>query len=95
MLTIMIESSTLVARIAVNILRKTALANEVTQDELAKHLGINRGTMSSRFRKRELKLTEFLQLASLLGQNPLKILEQAEKQAAIASKEKSQPCLPG
>lgn len=91
----MIESSTLVARIAVNILRKTALANEVTQDELAKHLGINRGTMSSRFRKRELKLTEFLQLASLLGQNPLKILEQAEKQAAIASKEKSQPCLPG
>lgn len=92
MLTIMIESSTLVARIAVNILRKTALANEVTQDELAKHLGINRGTMSSRFRKRELKLTEFLQLASLLGQNPLKILEQAEKQAAIASKEKSQPC---
>ena len=91
----MIESSTLVARIAVNILRKTALANEVTQDELAKHLGINRGTMSSRFRKRELKLTEFLQLASLLGQNPLKILEQAEKQAALASKEKSQPCLPG
>lgn len=92
MLTIMIESSTLVARIAVNILRKTALANEVTQDELAKHLGINRGTMSSRFRKRELKLTEFLQLASLLGQNPLKILEQAEKQAALAGKEKSQPC---
>lgn len=88
----MIESSTLVARIAVSILRKTALANEVTQDELAKHLGINRGTMSSRFRKRELKLTEFLQLASLLGQNPLKILEQAEKQAAIAGKEKSQPC---
>lgn len=88
----MIESSTLVARIAVNILRKTALANEVTQDELAKHLGINRGTMSSRFRKRELKLTEFLQLSSLLGQNPLKILEQAEKQAALASKEKSQPC---
>lgn len=92
MLTIMIESSTLVARIAVNILRKTALANEVTQDKLAKHLGINRGTMSSRFRKRELKLTEFLQLSSLLGQNPSKILEQAEKQAALAGKEKSQPC---
>lgn len=88
----MIESSTLVARIAVNILRKTALANEVTQDELAKHLGINRGTMSSRFRKRELKLTEFLQLSSLLGQNPSRILEQAEKQSALAGKEKSQPC---
>ncbi|MFU0535145.1 MULTISPECIES: hypothetical protein [Gardnerella] len=51
--------------------------------------------MSSRFRKRELKLTEFLQLSSLLGQNPSKILEQAEKQAALAGKEKSQPCLPG
>lgn len=83
------------AAFATNALLCAAVLAKKTKVQLADALGINRNTLAKNFDTGDMKLTEFLQLSSLLGQNPSKILEQAEKQAALASKEKSQPCLPG
>lgn len=67
----------------------------ITQDTLATKAGIPRNTLNRKINGGVFRFDELTRISKVCKMPLSKILEQAEKQAALASKEKSQPCLPG
>ncbi|WP_422118752.1 helix-turn-helix domain-containing protein [Gardnerella sp. DNF00476] len=67
----------------------------ITQDTLATKAGIPRNTLNRKINGGVFRFDELTRISKVCKMPLSKILEQAEKQAAIASKEKSQSCLPG
>ncbi|EGL14237.1 conserved domain protein [Gardnerella vaginalis 315-A] len=64
----------------------------ITQDTLAIKAGIPRNTLNRKINGGVFRFDELTRISKVCKMPLSKILEQAEKQAALASKEKSQPC---
>lgn len=74
------ESSIKISRKAVQTIKCTALANEITLKDLAPRLGINRQTLAERFNRKEMKLDEFVAASHELGISAYQVLKTAEEE---------------
>ncbi|MFC2626315.1 MAG: hypothetical protein ACFNZJ_04175 [Parascardovia denticolens] len=72
-----VESSITVTATAIDKLRREALAAEITETNLAPKLGMTRQTLASKYKKGDMKLSEFIAAAHLIGTNPINILTSA------------------
>ena len=70
---------------AVDMLRKHALAEKINLREQGEAIGLKPHAMTARYKKSDMKLSEFYVLAKSLGTNPIKLLQQAEQQTEMAS----------
>lgn len=70
-----IQSSIIVTSAAIEKLRREALASEVTETRLAPQLGMTRQTLASRYKAGNMKLSEFVAAAYIIGVDPAAILQ--------------------
>lgn len=82
----MTVNSNRIAEMAVDGLRREARAAEVPQAVIGQVIGKSRQTVNVKFRSGDMRLTEFVNIAQSLGISPHKVLERAEKNAALADK---------
>lgn len=78
-----------VAKDTVTLLRKTRLAAEVTNQEIADRLGVSRQSIGSKLHGADIRISELAEIAGYLGERPSEILRKAE-QAADAERKTSQ-----
>lgn len=62
---------------AVKSLRIKALLDEVPKNKIARELGVSRPTVAKRFKGDDMKLSEFIQTARILGADPVQVLDAA------------------
>ena len=82
----MTVNSNRIAEMAVDGLRREARAAEVPQADIRQVIGKSRQTVNVKVRSGDMRLTEFVNIAQSLGISPHKVLERAEKNAALADK---------
>lgn len=85
---LMVPTSSQLGLALKNVLTKA----NITQDTLAIKAGIPRNTLNRKINGGVFRFDELTRISKVCKMPLSKILEQAEKQAALASKEKSQPC---
>lgn len=76
----MLKSSNTQAAEAIQLLRRQALITETSNTALAKRLGVTRQTVSERFHRGDMRLSEFLQTAHALDLKPEDALAAAERE---------------
>ena len=62
---------------AVKSLRIKALLDEVPKNKIARELGVSRPTVANRLKGDDMKLSEFIQTARILGADPVQVLDAA------------------
>ncbi len=62
---------------AVKSLRIKALLDEVPKNKIARELGVSRTTVAKRLKGDDMKLSEFIQTARILGADPVQVLDAA------------------
>ena len=72
-----VESSITAAATAIDKLRRAALAEKITETSLAPKLGMTRQTLAIRYKKGDMKLSEFIAAAHIIGTNPINLLTSA------------------
>lgn len=60
---------------AVKSLRIKALLDEVPKNKIARELGVSRATVAKRLKSDDMKLSEFIQTARILGADPVQVLD--------------------
>ena len=71
-------NSKVTAGAAVRKIKRHALADEISLEDLSKNVGISRQTLTQHFRRGDMKITEFVALASTLNLNPAAVLREAQ-----------------
>ncbi|KAE8127323.1 hypothetical protein [Bifidobacterium tibiigranuli] len=80
----MTANSTTIAALAVDNLRRQSRASEISQGVIADKLHTARQTINSKFKRGDMKLTEFIRIAQTVGAIPHEILQDAEKRSESA-----------
>lgn len=71
---------------AIRSLRVKALLNEVPKTEIAKEVGLSRQTAAKRLKSTDMRLSEFIAIAEMLGENPGQVIvDAANKEKASAA----------
>lgn len=72
-----VENSIITASAAIDKLRRESRAAEITETRLAPQLGMTRQTLANRYKAGDMKLSEFISAAHIIGISPIAILQTA------------------
>lgn len=75
-----VEYSTAIAHKAVDLLHREALAQQVPYCKQEHVIGLRKQAIGTRWKRQDMKLTEFCRMADALGRDPSQLLKEAEKQ---------------